>query len=140
MKLQHLPPCDSPECPLIRLYGRRAADYHELHTALRSLAESRRRAIAWHDEPWIEPVGGIRFTARLSESSAGIRALGDNEFELALRAELWGDMAALAATFLDGSSVEGGGFLWLDEAYGLAAGPGDSAIRFLLSAYANGAW
>ncbi len=64
-KIEYLSPCDSADCPLIRLYGFRSEDVASLRAICESLAGGHRDECMLTDEPWAQSINGCRLLLRV---------------------------------------------------------------------------
>lgn len=72
-KIEYLPPCDSADCPLIRLYGFRSEDVASLRASCESLAGGHRDECMLTDEPWTQSINGCRLLLRADPSDQSAR-------------------------------------------------------------------
>lgn len=138
LKVEYIPPCDSPDCPLIRLYDFRSEDIAALRAICNSLAGGHRSECMLTDEPWAQSINGCRLLLRVvpddqatpnfESCCTGCRvpfpAPGEPYVMLGSRRG-WDDVRELLEPFLAGTR----GFNWL-------ADPPD--VRVLVSQ--QGAW
>jgi len=83
MKLEFLAE-GSQDCPLIRLYAFDVGEAVQLRKLFRSLSTGSRQAVALHEEPGTEPVGGCRLDLHLGKGDSGVVPKGLLKFECIL--------------------------------------------------------
>lgn len=99
------------DCPLIRMYDYRTDEIKMLCQVCRDLAEGRTREFALHDQPWVEPLAGCRFSWRANEKNVGVkRPSHGSEFVLLYNDEAWREVEAKLQEFTGEYS---GGYNWL---------------------------
>jgi hypothetical protein len=109
MKLEYLE-AGSPDCPLIRLYDFTSEEAARLHAALTSLAAGAVQRVLVHDLTGVKVIGNCRLVLVVGWRDQGIvpRA-APADFEYALTAATWDNVAGLVEPFGNGST----GFQWL---------------------------
>jgi hypothetical protein len=112
-----------PDCPLLRLYDFTPAQAAQLLAALTYLASGAVQQVAVHELPDVATVGGCRLTLLLRSWDQAISRTGLAEFECALTAGTWDNVAGLVEPFAHGSH----GFQWL------AGTPGEATLLLSVS-------
>lgn len=109
MKIQFLAE-GAAECPLIRLFDYRAGELERLRVVCSELGDLRRDEFPLHDQPWVEPVAGCRFTWRAGGRNAGVLLPESGAaFILELSGDAWREVSDKLLPFADGSD----GYNWL---------------------------
>jgi len=103
-------PDGSPDCPLIRLFDYRDNELELLQIACRELANGQRAEFALHEQTWVEPQDGLRFTWKASAQDVGVElpALGD-PFVLEFSDEAWREVDDKISRLMPAQT----GFNWL---------------------------
>ena len=110
MKIELLP-TGAEECPLIRLFHFRRDEVEWLRQACRQLADGG-PAIALHEQPWVESVGGCRLVLRAAADDVGVTVPPlTHDFVLTLSSEGWREVKVKLRPFRSGTS----GFNWLTD-------------------------
>lgn len=109
MKMGYLA-AGSPDCPLVRLYDFTQEDVVQLCRLFASLASVAVESAALHEQPFIQPLDGLRVTLRVAKRDQGLVQTDAKSFDCLLTQEGWEDQRDWALPF-GGESC--GDFTWL---------------------------
>jgi hypothetical protein len=115
IRMEYLPH-GAADCPLIRLFDWSCDDIATLRSVCLSLAESRIREIAVHDQPWVRSIDGCRLLLRLGRTrDVALNGGGDSAFVMERSAVDW----HVAADILEPFCSQLDGFNWLADGSGV---------------------
>ena len=100
----------SPECPVIRMYDFGQAEAKQLRELVKSLATGDRENVEFHNEAWVESVGGCSLTLRRGNRNQGILQSQTLRFECVLSSDGWNNAEGLLGPFSESNTTD---FQWL---------------------------